>query len=320
MSLFGNEKEKVAEILMRAELVSQKNGTSVFETIELYSNEIKKEEKKASSILMKIAKKLRFGKKRWVAYKGYLDDDLLKLLSIASSKSIASGVIFSNFAPIKEISMKYKKSIKSGFYAPLIQFVALSFVFNFVVSEFKILNSMGNTHLSSASMFIIDYFLYITFAITAIIGYFFFIKPTSLPLLKGVFNKLDSMLALSTVSTMFDVGYSSSDVFPLIVKQFKIKKSSSYGKNAGGLVKLLRVNEYINSFESADIKLSIENGTLEESISGILKSRLDEVDLLRDMVKQVVSNISLSLIALPVFMAGSVFIDVLTLITSIAGG
>jgi len=311
-------KKEIASIILRAEILSMSSGVAVFEMLDNYSREVKRDRKKVSFQLMTLSKKLKAGRKRWDVYKEFLDKDILKLLMVAEEKSIPAGKILENYAPIKDISEKYLRSIKSSLKSPIGIYVVLSLVFSVVVDKFKTLSTMGEG-LSEISMIIINNFLTITGALLVVFVYFLGFIPEKMPLLRGVFSKLNSMLALSTSSIMFKIGYSAVDAIPVLVKQFSIK-SIKKRNDAEGLILLLKENKFIDVYEGADMKIAMSIGEFDTSIDRILQSRLNNIDDLNKSVSEVISNITVILTAIPLVLAMSVMANVMTLTLSLMGG
>jgi len=319
MGLFQNNKE-IEKIIFRAELLATASGISIFEILEKYAIDLKKEDRKKAFTLSEISKKLRVGKKRWDVYKNIISKEILDLLKIAEEKSIPSGVIIKEYAPIKNITEKYINSVKSSLKSPLIIFILLSLIFSVVVEKFRVVDTIGSTGLSDASLFIMNNFLFITGIILVIMVYLFLAIPQKLPVLKIVFDKLNSMLALSMVATMFKIGYSGEEITPVMMKQFKLKKTKKRYSGAEELIETLRENKYLSTFESADIKIAISLGEFENSISSILKERLDDTESLKATVGEFIKNATTILLAIPILLAMFILADVMLIVTSMIGG
>ncbi len=320
MSFFDNTKKEVAGVIMRAEIISLESGVSIFETLEAYANELKKSDKKVSFALKEISKKIRNGQKRWDAYKKYLDEDILKLLKTSEEKSIPAGEIFHKYAPVKEMAEGYIRSIKSGLKSPIVMYILLSGIFSFVVSNFKVINSVSDKKMSAYSMFVMDHYILITGAILAFFVYMFYFIPEKMPILKSIFSKLNALLALSTVVTMFEMGYGAAATTPIVAKQFGLKRKKRNQKNAAAMVEMLRDNKIINAVEGADIKIGIEHGEFKRAMNSILNNKISDVDSLNKEVSKIMDNISVLMTAIPVIIAVSVFVEVMAIVTSSIGG
>jgi len=316
----GAERKQIAGIIMRAEISSLNNGVSIFETLESYSDELKKDSKSVSLSLREAARKLEASQKRWDVYKKYLDDDILRLLKISEEKNIPAGDIFAKYAPVKTIAEDNIAAVKKGLKTPIIMFVILASIFSFVVKNFAVINSVSDEKLSPTAMFIMNDYLLITGTMLAILIYLFFFIPEKVPLLKPVFKKLESLLILSTLDTMFSVGYSSSAVTPILVKQFQLKAKKRMAGNVSDLINILKNNNVVDAIEGADIKIGIENADFQKTIADVLKNRLKTIETLQKETGKIMDNISTILTAVPVVLALYVFGEVMAIVTNQIGG
>lgn len=317
-SLFSN-KQEISKMILRAELSAPRSGVSVFDMLGEYAKEIEKDKPKIAIKLQEVSRRMRRGEKRWNIYKNYVDSDILNLLEMAEQKSIPASKIFQTYIPIKELSEKYIKSIKNSLKSPLGIYLLLSVVFSFVVEKFRIVDTVGNAHLSSTALFIIDNFLAVTGGILVFIVYALLIAPQTMPLLKGIFKKLNSMLVLSTTLTMFEIGYSSAEIISILAKQFNLKVKRQQ-KDSKLLVMLLKENRFVDTYEGADIKIGIVHGSLKDTLQRILEDRLEDAEGMKDIISDVVKNISLAMMAIPIVMTMIVMFDVMMIISSISGG
>lgn len=320
MALFGNNKEEIANIIIRAEVLAAQNGTTSFILLHQYAGELEKENKKLARDIRKLSKKLKQGLKRHDAYKQYLDDDILRLLKFSEEKSVSAGTVFEKYSPVKEKTTTYLKAIKKGLRTPLVIYTIMALVFSSVVSKFKIINEVSTKKLSTTSLFILDNYLLICGIILIFFIYFFIFIPQKMPLIKNIFSKLRSLLALSSVVTLMDIGYGSADVIPAITKQFDLKKGKHRTMNATALVELLKLNKIVTVFESADIKIGIEMSSLKETAAQILRRKMEDVETLNKEVAEILKNVSILLTAIPVLLAMIVFLESLALLTSQIGG
>jgi hypothetical protein len=140
-----------------------------------------------------------------------------------------------------------------------------------------------------------------------------------MPMLKTIFDKLNSMLTLSTIKTMTDIGYSPGETIPILTKQYNLKKSKKQN-DASGLMVLLSQNNFIDAYEGADLKISISNGNFTDALKRLLKERLDNIQALNETVSEVIKNMTVLLIAIPLILTMTVLADVMALISDMIGG
>jgi len=319
MTIFSNAKKEIATIIMRAELISKEAGVSVAETLLEYSKELKKE-KEISSALEKISKRISSGVKRKEAYKKYLDDDILGLLKIAEDNSIPAGDIFSQYAPIKSMSDGFIKSIRSSIKTPVGIFILLTTIFSFVLSNLYEITSLTEKSISDAGTFVAENYAYINIAMLILFLYLFYSIPDKIPLLKPVFMRLRSLLALSTMSILFKVGYSSSEIIPLMQKQFNLKRKKKEKRNANSLVGMLADNDILTPVEGADLKIGIRHGAFDDSLQVSLSNKLKDIENLGKEISKIMESLSIVLTAFPILLALFVIAEILLLITSMSGG
>lgn len=309
LSGFNLSTKKVRDTLVRAEIVSQQAGTSVMETIDQYAKELSKSDRPVARQLETIARQLRKNRKRYMVYAPYMDKDIITFLKVAEEKSIPAQKVFMEFAPIKEMQDKITGSVRRGLFMPLGMYLIIVIALGSTIDSFKSIRE-GGVKLSPSINIIMDYFYEINgvFLFFILILFVFFQKK--MPIISSVYHRLDSMMALGTVSTMFNLGYSSPDIVGPLIRQFDLKKNKVQ-RNIGGLVKLLASAKYITAFESADIKISMDRGDVKEPIRRILNDRTDQVSALRETVAGMMKNIALALTSLPLILTVLVFVSIM---------
>lgn len=305
--MFGSDRQRIEEIIYNAEINSANVGTSVMELLSEYASELKHEKPQIAAKLVGLTKELRAGVKRWDAYKPYVDESVLVLLNIAEASSIPSDKIIRDYAPVRRITAAHEKTIRRNMLGPTGGAAFITALLSYSVSQFKKPIDSGMIVLPDNILFMMDYYTLINFTVVFLISGVIIAFPRKIPMLKGIFDKLDSLLALSIIRTMILVGYSSDDLIPVIKKQFKIDHKVE-GQGIVGLVELLRFKKYITAEEAAEIKITMRNSDPIRPMAQYIKEREGDGEVYTKEAGKAVSTMAMLMTAVPVLMLVSILV------------
>lgn len=299
--MFGLDlkKEDIQNILFQAEINSAKVGTSYIELLDKYSQELNGSDDILAERINQIVRLLRQGKKRWDVYEGIVDEDVLVLLKMAEQKSISPDKIIENYLPVKNLISEYRKTIKRNLIGPIVRSVVVIILLGYTVTQFKKPMDDKMVIVSDFAYFIADNYFLLSLSIVGVVALMLFTVPHKLPLLKNIFKKLDSILAMATTNTMLQVGYSSAAIIPILKEQFK----SEYVPDKydiDGLVSFLRTEGLMRPDESAELKLAVTLHDPEETLSRFINTRKKDSEGLTKEAGKAVSVVALILTAIPI--------------------
>jgi len=300
----GKVDKTAVSIVYRAEITSEVIGKSVAQLLHEYSDALldlePKKSRTTSKTLLRIASKLEDAVDKDKVYKGLIPSDILEFIKSASEKGVKSSSIFKEYAPIKEIGEKALKKFQTKMYFPFIIFVVATFGFNFLVAKFIPIADGGSIPFSETSKWVMHNFLAINFIYGAMFAFVFFVIPRKVPLIKKVFDGIEGMLAMSTIIILYKLSYSSAEIIPILVKRFNLQKLLPREKGIDGLTQMLYRANYISILQASEIRNSGSvTGELGVVLDRTFEEKREEVLLLDEILQEVIKNITIFLIAVP---------------------
>lgn len=296
----------IAQVIYRSELSAPKMGTTSMEIIRHYANELKSNPFVYKE-LNRIVKLLQAGKEKEVAYRGILDEDILIFLKESRINSIPSEAIFKDYVPLKEIAVKTESSIRKKLYVPFVIFALLVFGLNTTMRNFLEISEYGIVSFSQMQIFLMKHFIGLNLGFLAFLAFFLIVIPSKTPLIKKVFAKIKSMLVLSSIKTMTEVGYRSGDILRSLSKQLGKKiKRKGYKDEVSALIDFLMTNNIVNLLQGAELKMGASRGEVINAVDIILDEKKAEVADIKEMVDSIIGTIAMLLMVPPVFMVVSV--------------
>lgn len=317
--MFFSDKAEVTSIIFKAEITSLHVGASIMELLGKYAEELKYEKPAIAEKLMNMVRALKNGKKRWDAYGSYIDEDVAQLLKMADKKNIPVGIIISNYVPAKEMSLKYTSGIRKSLLSPIISFIITTALLGQAVDSYRKPIEDKVVVVSDMTIMIMHNYYLFNFLFIAIIAAMLVLIPHKLPGLKTIFTKLEAILALATIESMLAIGYSTSEIIPEIKKQFKIDFEPKK-KNVDGLLDMLRLKNYVNAFESAEIKIMTKQDDPKIAIQKITEERTKAAEKMSEDTSKMISTLAIILISVPALMMVSVFVAFLQAAVSMGSG
>jgi hypothetical protein len=317
--LFNFNRQKVQDIIFNAEINSANIGTSVMDLFQKYATEFEAEDPAVSVKLIELSKKLQSGVKRWDAYAPYIDEDILSLLKVAEENSITADRIIRGYVPVKNITKKYQSSIRSNIIGPSIGALIISAILGYTVSQFKKPIDQGMVTVSQNIHFITNHYYLMSFSFVIVLSGFIIIFPNKVPILKGIFKKLESLMSLAIIRTMLQLGYSSDDLIGVIKKQYKIDFVVD-SKGITGLIQLLRFAKYITPEEAAEIKITTQQDDPIKTIDKFIQDRVDAGESLIKEAGKAVTSLSMIMTAVPIILMVLVMISFLMAAADLSQG
>lgn len=311
-------------VIYRAEITAEAIDSSVSEILDNYKKDLAdlnyRKNKATVRKIEIISAKLRNAENRDKIYKGILPDDVVSFISQAENiGGVKASDIIREYAPIKELGEKSISKIKKKMMFPFGVFLVAVFMFNFLVGEFIPISEAGTIYFSETSKFIMRNYLYINLAYGAIFAFLFMAIPKKIPLVKKVFSEIEGMLALSTIIILHKLSYSASEMIPLLVSRFKLQKINPRNREVEGLTAMLYRADFITDLQASDIRNSGSvTGQLGSVLNRIFEEKRESVVLLDEILQEVIKNITVLLIAVPIIgmlvVLGSLFSGVMALI------
>jgi hypothetical protein len=317
LSMLDFDRKSIQDIIFRAESTSNAIGVSMIELLDKYAEELKETKPSISSKISAITKQLKSGKKRWDAYKEYVDGDVLELLKIAENKSIPAGVIINSYIPVKSMTSEYRKNIRSNLMGPIGGALFLISLLGYSVMQFKKPIDDGMVVVSDSIVTIASHYYLFNYSFIIVAASLLFLFPHKMPVLNKIFKKLDSLLAIATIETMMQVGYAAAEIIPSIKKQFDLSYEPKQ-RNIDGLTALLRDAKFITPEESAEIKIATTHDDPKKSLQRLMVERTKDADALSAEIGKTIKTITLVLTAMPVMMMVAVMVSFLTAATQTA--
>ncbi len=323
MGMLSNNADLI-RVIYRAEITAEAIDSSVSEILDNYKKDLAdlnyNKNKATVRKIEIISAKLRNAESRDKVYKGILPDDVVSFISQAEDiGGVKSSDIIREYAPIKELGEKSISKIKKKMMFPFGVFLVAVFMFNFLVGEFIPISKAGTIYFSDTSKFVMNNYLYINLIYGAIFAFLFMAIPKKIPLVKKVFSEIEGMLALSTIIILHKLSYSASEMIPLLVSRFKLQKINPRNREVSGLTEMLYRAEFITDLQASDIRNSGSvTGQLGSVLNRIFEEKRESVLLLDEILQEVIKNITVLLIAVPIVgmlvVLGSLFSGVMALI------
>lgn len=301
-------RDSIEDTIFKSEITANASKIDAAEIMKRYASKIEEKKPFAANELRSIAKRLKANEKKFKVYADYLGSDMITLLTIAEQKSLSSGAILKEYAPIRKIALKNLRTIKSALTAPLLLFVFITTVLGFVISKFAIAST--SIEFSFLSNLFIHHFMSINSTLLILLIIAFFIVPKKVPILSKAFTKLESLLAVSLITTMYSIGLSSQEVIPIVQKQFDLDIERGRG-DLNELVRILGDCEYLSLYDMADIEMAMEYGKFNETLLEKRDEKTEEAERFGDLIGEIVKNFSLLIMAAPVLQFVIVILDLM---------
>lgn len=304
----GVNKKEIIRIVYRAEITGENNTESSKVLLEGYAKDMAEldlaKNRKTVEILKVMAKKLHEGQSRKKVYSGFVPDDVLMFVAEAEDIGVKAGVIFKQYAPIKELGDKAIAKVKKKMYFPFAIFLFAVLVFNYIVGEFSPLAESGAIKFSALSIFVMDYYLFINLAYGILFASLFIFIPEKLPIVKSLFSEINGMLAVSTMIVLHQLRYASVDMIPILSRRFDLARFNPNRRDIEGLTRMLYRGKLLTDLEASEIRNSgsvTGEGGLKKVFSSIFVEKKENVMLLDEMLQEVVKNLTIFLISVPIF-------------------
>lgn len=325
MGIFKSNADLI-RVIYRAEITAEAIDSSVSEILLNYKNDLTdlnyNKNKETIKKIGLIATRLQNAEPRDKVYKGILPDDVISFISQGEQiGGIKSSDIIKQYAPIKELGEKSLKKIKQKLYFPFGIFAVATMLFNFLIGEFIPIANAGTIYFSDISKFIMNNFIMINFVYGGFFAFLFLGIPRKMPLIKKVFSEVEGMLALSTIIILHKLSYSATEMIPLLVSRFNLQKINPRNREIAGLTLMLYQAEYISDLQASDIRNS-GSVTAKQGLASVLerifKEKQESVELLDEVLQEVIKNVTVLLIVVPILgmlsVLGALFTGVMALV------
>jgi len=307
-------KKKIRKTIYKTEIDCTDMGIANFLLFKKYAK-VYKEDAVLSMHLSKIHKALERGASSVLVYREILDKDLLYLIDLGIKKGVDPVEIFRKYVPFKELGEETETSLKKKLYVPIIMFLLAVAGIYYTLDNFIVMAESGKIPFSEKSVFIMNNFLLINSVIGGISIYFFLIKPSVLPGVKGIFNKIRSMMLLAIIQTMSNMNSGTREILDSIKKQFSTSKTKKqrrrFSDDTQALLYFLKKEEYLTLLQSGYLEISVERGEFSRGIEHVLMEKKQEIADSRGIVDEVISKISLFLLLPPLLMVLVIFLDLM---------
>lgn len=325
MVLFENkDTRELRDLIYDAEVTAEDLGDSVPLLLSQYAETYKDLEplksKKIVARMERIADRVRaVDEEKDIIYRGIVPPDILGFMKIANDTSVKSSSIFKEYSPIKELGDSALRKFQTKMYLPFIIFVIGTFSFNFLVSEFIPIAEGGSIPFSKLSIWVMHHFLAINFIYGAIFAFVFFGIPKKVPLIKKVFDGIEGMLALATIMILYKLKYSSTEIIPVLVERFNLYKIRPKDDDMIGLTRLLYDANFITVPQASQLRnTGSVTANLGKRLERIFKEKKEDVLLLDEVLQEVIKNITIFLIVVPLglilYVLGNLFMGVMSLV------
>lgn len=260
----------------------------------------------------KVIRRLKNNQEKHVAYRQYFPADVIMLFS---TPKVDIGRLVKTYAPIRRLIDKNTRAIQTALMLPIGLFVFIVIILGIAIGEIMgsgISEPTGITAVIANHFYLINMIMLVVFAL----GFFAF--PRKLPILKGAYRRLDSLLALSLIEIQLQLNVAMPMVISAIKKQFgiHIKRGSGY---IDELVDVLSKAKLIDRKDRADIKLAAAYTDKIEIITLKKEDRLDDAKRFNDIVGDLVKQISVVFMAIPVIEFLLVIFQLGTSVTGLLG-
>lgn len=317
MGLFSSDNTELVRIITRAEITGDVLKTSVSGVIKNYTKDLAdlnyNKNKATIQKLNIVIKKLEDAQDRSRVYSGILPKDVLGFISEAEMLgSGKSSHIFKDYLPIKELGEKSLKKLKRKMIFPFVIFALATMIFNVVVGKFLPIAEAGTIDFSTASLFVMKNFLLINMLWGAFFAFFFLAIPKKIPMIKQLFSEIEGMMAVSNVIILHRLSYGASEMIQPLMNRFGLEKFAPRNHDINGLTGMLYKGSLLTDLQASDIRNSGSvTAQLEPALLMVFEEKRENVLLMGEVLDEVVKNMTILLIAVPVFSMLYVIISLL---------
>lgn len=308
-------RETIEGVLFESEFMVAATKIDPSIVINKYASKLTESKPFVAEELKVVAKRLKANQNKFIVYSEYVDNSILLLLKSADQKGFSTSEILKEYAPIRKIAVRNQSRIKSALMVPLVIFIFITLLLNSVAG--KLSEAKNAVEFSWLSLTVMDHFLLINFTLFSLLVAGFFYYPRKLPILSKIYEKLDSLLAVSLSQTMYAAGFSSRDIIPMLKNQFGIIEEKGKGDIAE-LVRLLGDNKLLSVNDMADLELAMEYGQFDNMLLDKKEQKFEEAKQFSEMVGDIVKNFSILIISAPIFQFVMIIMDLVTKSTSMA--
>lgn len=312
INMFFN-RSTIEEVLFESELMVATSKIDVSIVINAYASKLAASKPFASEELKSITKRLKGNQNKFNVYEEYVDPSIISLLKIADQKGLSASTVLKEYAPIRKISVRNYSRIKSALTMPMVIFLAITMILSSIAS--KLGDARTAIDFSPVSLLLLDNFISINMFLFIILIGAFFVFPRKIPLLSKIYQKLDSLLAVSLAQTMYSAGLSSKDIIPMLRRQFKIHDEKGRGDIAE-LVKLLGDNKFLTPNEMADLELAMDYGQFDPMLSEKKEKKVEDAKQFSELIGEIVKNFSTVVVAVPILQFVIIVMDLVMKSTS----
>ncbi|MCL4432129.1 MAG: hypothetical protein M1300_07405 [Epsilonproteobacteria bacterium] len=313
INMFLN-RETIEEVLFESELMVATSKIDVSMVINAYASKLASVKPFASEELRNITKRLKGNQNKYNVYADYVDPAIISLLRIADQKGLSASTVLKEYAPIRKISMRNYNRIKSALTMPMIIFIAITMILSSIAS--KLGEARSAIDFSFFTLFILDHFVVINMILFVLLITAFFVFPRKVPILSKIYQKLDSLLAVSLAQTMYTSGLSSKDIIPMLRRQFGIMEEKGRGDIAE-LVKLLSDCKFLTPNEMADLELAMDYGQFDPMLNEKKEKKIEEARQFSELIGEIVKNFSTVVVAIPILQFVIIVMDLVMKSTSL---
>lgn len=305
MDLLNEDKKHIAEAIYYAEIVADQDGRSVAEILKQNSDDIKKidpKEIELSQKLKMISQKISKGDREEKIYAEYVEPEVLYFMVEASKNGMKRGEIISNYLPIKEIAVKTTKKIKNKLKVPMFIALAGLLFMGYVLKDFvKIMKSGSIEADFTTALWVADYYYLLSLGILLSLAVPLIVFPHKVPKIKGLFTKINAMMAILIIGILNKIGQSPVQIIPFIQKTFRIKGFYAKKNDMEELAKLLYHAKFLNFFQASRI-MGIKS--IRRDFPLVLDSILQElkldVELSSELIEEAVGTFTTIIVLLPI--------------------
>lgn len=305
MDLFNENKRHIAEAIYYAEIVADQDGRSVAEILKQNSDDIKKIDSKEIELSQKlkmISQKISKGDREEKIYAEYVDPEVLYFMVEASNNGMKRGEIVSKYLPIKSVAAKTTRKIKNKLKIPIIIALFGLLFMGYVLKDFVKIMKNGSIEADfTVALWVADYYYLLSMGILLSLAVPLILFPHKVPKIKGLFTKINGMMAILIIAILNKVGQSPVQIIPFIQRTFQIKGFYAKKNDMDDLAKLLYHAKFINFFQASRI-MGIKS--IKRDFPLVLDSILEElrldVELSSELIEEAVGTLTTFIVLLPV--------------------
>jgi hypothetical protein len=299
---FSTDYRNLIQRIYRAEVKAEEDSNkSVSTYMEDYAEDFLSFEPKETRVpyeLKKLAKEIKKGKRGYEVYDGLISEEIITFLKTSEAKGVKASMVFARYAPIKEMGERAMRGVRRKLIVPMGLLVLFILGIYYIMGTFREIYEDGVIPLGDSAVFIMDHFVAITVIYAAIFAYLLIIIPQKLPGLKKIFANINGMLALASMDIMHYISYDAGQMIMPIRQQFKIKRNHPR-RDIFGLTDILYHEGYITKDQGSEMRRETE---LSVAIERALEEKKETVEGLNEVVQDAVKELSLLLLALPLFL------------------